>query len=124
MMINERIREVRKHLSLTLTEFGSRIGVDGSSVSLWEAGRRNPSLASIKAIAREFMVSEEWLVTGKGSMMVPVDPAEVYGEKVGRLLALPDDDIRHQVMQEILDLPESSLPILFDFLKLLNRLPD
>lgn len=123
-MLNSRIREVRKFLKLTLAEFGSRLGVDNSTVSLWESGRRNPSPATIKAISREFNVYEEWLLTGEGKMMIPRTPAEIFGGKIGKILSLPEDDIRHQVMKELLDVPPEMMPTLLEFMRYLQSLHD
>lgn len=69
-MIGERIKELRKALSLTQTAFGERIGLKQNSVALIEAGRAT-SDQTIFAICREFRVSEEWLRNGKGEMFVP-----------------------------------------------------
>ena len=74
-MIGERIKELRKALSLTQTAFGERIGLKQNSVALIEAGRAT-SDQTIFAICREFRVNEEWLRTGAGEMFVP-SPASV-----------------------------------------------
>lgn len=65
-----RIKEVRKSLKLTQTEFGKRIGVKGNTITGYETGTRSPSDAIIISICREFNVNEEWLRTSKGSMFI------------------------------------------------------
>ena len=77
-MIGERIKELRKALSLTQTAFGERIGLKQNSVALIEAGRAT-SDQTIFAICREFRVNEEWLRTGAGEMFVP-SPASIVDE--------------------------------------------
>lgn len=65
--MNERIRELRLSLHLTLDKFGERIGVKKAAVSRWENGD-NIAERMILSICREFNVNEEWLRTGKGDM--------------------------------------------------------
>ena len=52
--IGERIRHLRKDISLTLTEFGEHIGITAASLSAIETGKTNPSELTIRAICREF----------------------------------------------------------------------
>lgn len=68
--INERLKQIRKHLSLSQDEFGARIGLKGSSVSYIESGRNALTEQNIKAICREFNVDYLWLTTGEGEMFV------------------------------------------------------
>lgn len=55
--IGERIRHLRKDISLTLTEFGEHIGITAASLSAIETGKTNPSELTIRAICREFGVN-------------------------------------------------------------------
>lgn len=64
--INERIALVRKKQNLSMEEFGERIGIKKSSVSLLESGKNNPSERTIKLICSEFNVNEDWLRDGTG----------------------------------------------------------
>lgn len=66
MTIHDRIKNLRKENGLTQVEFGSRIGITFSSVSLLEKGTNNPSEQTIRAICSEFNVSRDWLVDGIG----------------------------------------------------------
>lgn len=73
MTQGERVREVRKSLGLTLEKFGEKIGMKKNSVSQIENGKNNVTDANVKAICREFSISEEWLRTGSGNMRIPVE---------------------------------------------------
>ena len=68
MTINERVREVRKALPMTLEAFGERIGVSHSAMSNIENGRRSVTDQMARSICREFNVDEVWLRTGVGEM--------------------------------------------------------
>lgn len=66
--MNKRIKILREELNLNQEDFGTQIGISKSAVSGYEIGRRNLSDQTIRAIVREFNVSEEWLRTGSGDM--------------------------------------------------------
>lgn len=66
MSVNERIRQIRKALSLTMEDFGSRLGVTKVSISMIESGKRNVTDQMFLAICREFNVNPEWLRDGIG----------------------------------------------------------
>lgn len=66
--MNERIKQIRKQLGLTLEEFGSRIGMGKSAVSKIEKGLNGTTDQTIRSICREFEVNEAWLRTGEGDM--------------------------------------------------------
>ena len=68
MTENERIRELRKALGLTLVKFGDAIGISNPAVSLIENGKSKVTDRTRLAIVREFNVSETWLRTGEGEM--------------------------------------------------------
>ena len=48
MKIMNRIKEHRERLGLSMAELAEKIGVDASTVCLWEQGKRIPKYASIK----------------------------------------------------------------------------
>lgn len=66
--MKERIRELRKHLNMTMDEFGARIGLSKAAISLIEGGRNGARDQTVFAICREFGVNEHWLRTGEGEM--------------------------------------------------------
>jgi len=69
--LKERLKELRKALRLTQTEFAERIGSVQNTITGYESGRRNPSNPVIASICKEFNVNEEWLREGKGEMFAP-----------------------------------------------------
>lgn len=72
--MNERIRELRKSLGLTLEKFGGRLGVGKTAINKLEKGENNVTDQMFKSICREFSVNEEWLRNGTGEMFaIPED---------------------------------------------------
>lgn len=68
--MNERLKTVRKKLSLSQEAFGKRLGVTGAGISKIESGDRGITEQMILAICREFNINEEWLRNGKGDMFL------------------------------------------------------
>lgn len=66
--MNERIKELRLALGLSLEAFGSRIGLGKSSVSKIERGLNSTTDQTVLSICREYGVNETWLRTGAGAM--------------------------------------------------------
>lgn len=68
--MKERLKELRNALSLTQSEFASRIGTVRSTIAGYELGKRIPSNAVIVSICKEFHANESWLRTGEGNMFL------------------------------------------------------
>lgn len=68
--MNERIRELRKKLNLSMEKFGEHLGVTRSAVSLIESGKNNVTDQMSKLICKEFNVDPYWLETGEGNMFI------------------------------------------------------
>lgn len=106
--MNERIKELRKALGLTLEKFGERLGVKKAAVSKWEHGD-NVTDQIIKSICREFHVDYIWLTTGEGEMFRNSD--DDFYEKLDRVMA-SETDIRKNLFKALLDAPEEDLAAL------------
>lgn len=68
--MNERLKAIRKALSLSQEAFGKKLGVTGAGISRIENGVRNLTEQMILSICREFNVREEWLRNGCGEMFL------------------------------------------------------
>lgn len=101
-MMQRRIKELRKHLHMTQTQFGERVGVKGNTVTGYETGLRNPTDAVIKSICREFGASETWLRTGDGEMFVesPDNVVDAVAEK------LDLNDFERMILSAYVQLPK------------------
>lgn len=95
MTQGERIKELRKTLSLTLEKFGQRIGVGKSTISDLENGRRSLSEHMTKSICREFGVDYMWLTTGEGEMFVETD--DDFFERIDRIMAGENESRKNMI---------------------------
>ena len=97
--MNERIKELRKALGLTMEKFGKRLGVKKNSVSQWESGVNNLTDQMFKSICREFNVNEEWLGSGEGEMFqIPDDEDAAL---VSEVLENPDDKFYQMLLNMV-----------------------
>lgn len=99
MTQGERVKELRKSLSLTLERFGQRIGVGKSTISDIENGRRSLSEHMTKSICREFGVDYIWLTTGEGEMFVESD--DDFMERIDRIM-VSENDVRKNMIKTLL----------------------
>lgn len=95
MTQGERVKELRKTLSLTLEKFGQRIGVGKSTVSDLENGRRSFSEHMTKSICREFSVDYMWLTTGEGEMFIESD--DDFFERIDRIMAGENESRKNMI---------------------------
>lgn len=104
--MNNRIKELRKHLNMNQEEFGLKIGVGRSTIAGYETGARTPIDAIIASICKEFGVSEKWLRTGEGEMMRAVSREEELASMMGKLLHC-DPSFKHRLISVLLRMDES-----------------
>lgn len=63
-----RIKEIRKALNISQTEFAKKIGLSQATLAMIEVGKRTFNDKHIKLICSTFNVNENWLRTGEGEM--------------------------------------------------------
>lgn len=109
MTENERVRELRKILGLTLEKFGERLGVKKNAISAIENGRNSLTDQMTKAICREFNVDYIWLTTGDGEMFIDTD--DDFIERIDRIMA-GEDDARKNLFKFMLELSDDDIEAL------------
>ena len=114
MTQNERVKEVRKSLGLTLEKFGERIGVTRGSMSNIENGNRNLTEQMTKSICREFSVDYMWLTTGEGEMFIDSD--DDFIERIDRIMA-GEDEARKNLFKFMLELSDDDIAALDRLMK-------
>ncbi len=110
--VKERIVKARLALGLSQRQMAARLGVTKSAVSLWETKVREVPTSAIRLITHILGVSENWLLTGEGEMLldrkgyllssletqwnVPANEAKMI---VNLITALPDQ--RKEILESI-----------------------
>lgn len=98
---NERIKEVRKALGLTLDKFGERVGMKKSSLSQVENCTNAVSGQLRTAVCREFHVREEWLRTGEGEMFEERTPDQAIVDFAADLVNVDDDVFKKRLVSAL-----------------------
>lgn len=66
-LIAARIKRIRKHLGLSQSAFGEKIGVQQRTVSDWESARTSPGAVEMLRIVG-LGISPDWLLSGEGDL--------------------------------------------------------
>lgn len=104
MVLNERLKKVRKHLGLTQEELGTKIGLTKSGISAIESGDRAVNDKHIKLLNAAFNVNENWLRTGEGDMFLESD-----GTVIAQLVdEFHLDEIDRLILESYVKLSEES----------------
>ena len=64
-MLGTRIASLRQGRGLSQAELARRLNISTSAVGMYEQGRREPSVDTLIALAREFGVSLDYLLSGR-----------------------------------------------------------
>lgn len=114
MNINERIKQIRKSLSLTMEDFGSRLGVTKVAISMIESGKRNVTDSMFLAICREFNVSPDWLRDGIGEPFKEVTRNRRIEEFVRDILANEPEGRKVRLVDALASLDEEGWDKLYE----------
>lgn len=115
-IMNERLKTIRKELSMSQDTFGKRLGVTGAGISKIESGDRGMTEQMILSVCREFNVREEWLRTGNGEMFL--DFTEDEFSKAAAMLS--DDPFVKSLIIEYWKLDEDSKKLFRNFIHKLS----
>lgn len=104
MTQGERVKKIRKELSLTLERFGEKLGVGKTAISKIEKNERSLTEQMLKAICREFNVNEHWLRTGEGDMFLSADRHGEISRFVNQLLQEETGSFKNRLISVLADL--------------------
>ncbi len=122
--MNHRIRELRKTLGLTQTEFGKQLGIKQTTVAGYETGGRTPIDAVISLICRQFQVNETWLRTGEGEMFSNRTREEEIACFVEAVLSEESDSFKKRFVGLLAKLDESDWKVLERMARQLAQPPE
>ena len=111
--MNERLKQLRKHLNLSQQVFAKKLGITHSGLSNIESGRRNFTEQMIISICREFNVNREWLINGQGEIFTDI-PETILDE-----LAIQYDlsDAEKELVADFCKLPKEQRILVMNFLR-------
>lgn len=104
--MNERIKELRKHLGMSRSAFGGKMGLTGDVVNNLERGRVEIKEDRIKLICSTFGVNSDWLRYGKGSMFPDITRNQEISDFVNNTMELPDEAFKKRFIEALKKLDE------------------
>lgn len=118
---NERVRQVRtcQNPKMTMEEFGKRLGVTKTAISLIESGKNNVTDQMRRSICREFNVNESWLRDGIGEMLRQPSRDEELTEFFADVLADKPEEFRRRLVRVLSRLDVEYWHLLEDMARML-----
>lgn len=113
MTIQERIIKIRTDAELSQADFGNKLNIGNSSVSLLESGKRNLSKRTAADICEKFNVNPEWLESGEGE---PYNDAKTPTIKLLKA-EYKLDDLDIQIIDNYLELSPIERQVFKDYVK-------
>lgn len=110
--MNDRIKQIRILHNITQQEAADRLGIPRSNIAGYEKGGRTPSDAVVALICREFGVNEDWLRSGEGEMLRPVDRNEEIAAFMGEVMRGETPDFRRRLIAVLAKLDASEWALL------------
>ena len=115
MEMFERIKLLRtEQLHMTQTEFGEALGVKRDVINNIENNRlKNPEKQEpiYRLMCEKFNVSEEWLRTGNGEMLVPLTRNQLITDFTSNLIK-EDETFKKRLVEALAKLDESEWKVL------------
>ena len=121
MSINQRIRNLRKSLKLSQSDFGNKIGLKNSAISKLEQEGNTVVDQNKRIICDKFHISMYWLETGEGDMYAPDSPGDIF-DSLREELNL--SDIEEKILRGYFELDERSRKSVTDFIVNIGRSAD
>lgn len=90
--IRDRVKLLRETLGMSQGDFGNKLSLQRSAISLMERKQRNVTDRTVRDICREFNVDYIWLTTGKGEMFAGEEVE--FARLVDRVMDSEDEFVR------------------------------
>ena len=114
MDIKDNIRSNRKRLKMTQQELADRVGVSVHAIKMWESGKYEPTVKSLKALVAVFGVSAQELC-GIEAPEAP-QPSEITPDYI-----LQHPSGRTAFIEEIMTMPEERFRHILKYSEFLKR---
>ena len=113
MTVQERIIKIRTDAGISQAEFGNRLNIGNSTVSLLESGKRNLTSRTAADICEKFNVNPTWLETGEGE---PYDESKQVTLKLLKA-EYNLDDLDIQIIEKYMQLSPIERQVFKDYIK-------
>jgi len=103
-LINKRIKQLRKILCLTQTEFGENLGVSRSVIVNLELDRVDPKDVFINHLCNVFKVNKEWVLSGRGEIFNGKSPVNGNTTELTALFGELTPELQTHILNQVKDL--------------------
>lgn len=114
--MNERIKKIRKELHLTQDDLANKLNVSKNFIWMIEKGDRLPSDRTVKDLCREFGINENWLRTGEGQMIEPLDRNTEIARLVANMKKTPDS-MKSKLTLLLQQVDDDTIALMYDIAK-------
>ena len=118
--MNNRVKELRTELGLSIRKFADDINLTAGTISLIENGKRNLTDRSISDICRIYHVNELWLRTGEGPMFQERTREIEIAEMTAAMYKADENDFKYQLMKLIAQLTPEQVHMLREIVEQLH----
>jgi transcriptional regulator with XRE-family HTH domain len=129
--IGDRIKKVRKALSLTQKEFADKLGISRTTISSYEKKQHTPPEALIRLMASVYNININYLISNEEPMfidmnhLIPQDKMQTF-ENFCKDYGFNTNTVSQKILQEVLTLimsmPDNKKYIVYELLKLINEI--
>lgn len=113
MTLQERLIKIRTDANLNQEEFGLKLNLGKSSISLFESGKRKLTPRTAADICEKFNVNPEWLETGEGEPYIEDNNVTLKLLKADYNL----DDLDIQIIENYMKLSPIERQVFKDYIK-------
>ena len=122
--MNERLKQLRKALEMTMDEFGRLIGISKSGVSEIEQGRRNVTEQHLIMLSNTTpkgkIINIDWIRTGKGEMFYDGTEYDFVAHFTASLMKEKPDSFKNRFVKALSEISEDDWKTIEDFAKKLS----
>lgn len=112
--MKSRFKQIRKENNLTQQAMAEALNVSKSTIEGYEYGRLNITDRSISDVCRIYGINEEWLRTGEGEMLAPMDKETELAQLTSKLFKAEEGSPMHKLGSLLAQLTEEEAQMLID----------
>ena len=95
IVLNNRLKEIRRTLHMTQKELGDVLGITNGAVSDIEKGKAALTERNISLICEKLNIDKDWLKSGTGDMFLPELPEDEFSKILSEIEESNDDFIKN-----------------------------
>lgn len=120
-ILKNRIKEIRKAMDFTQSQFAKELNVSDNYIYMMESGSKPITDKFIYVLCNKMYVNENWLRTGEGEMFVPAKREDRIADITAMLFKternIEDEDFIMKIIEIIADMDSEQIEMFKDITK-------